>query len=162
MAHEKSRTVTLAIAIIVDPPNIENEELQDWISFSQVLLKDLGTCNAVAAVALQHIDVIRKRTDFVLNMSRGNNAASLDIIAPSLHDIERATRVLSQPQPCMTDLLGHELVMDTYWTIIQPGAFGGHFPGIESLSGPLDSTNLERFLDSCMTMQSKAPPIFTV
>ncbi|THH20158.1 hypothetical protein EW146_g1162 [Bondarzewia mesenterica] len=162
--HIASRTsqVTLGIAIIIDPSNTENEELEDWIAFAQVLLKDLGTYNMIAPAALQHLDVIRRRIEFVLNLTRGNNTVTLNFVEPSLQHIERATRVLSQPQPCMADLLGQEAVTDPYWSTVQPSVFAGQFPGVESLSGPVDPLNLERFLDSCLTMQSKSPLVFSL
>ncbi|TFY72108.1 hypothetical protein EVG20_g907 [Dentipellis fragilis] len=166
--HAYDTALMLAVAIIMDPENSGNEELEEWITLARSLLEDLGTYNVLAPNALQHIDVIQKRTAFVLSMtadSRTPATASCSSVNPFLTDptlqrIERATRVLSQAQPSLADLLGHELASDAFWATLRPGVFAGHFPGIESLSGPINPQNLEHFLDSCLSMQSRLPPIF--
>lgn len=141
-------SVILAIAIIMDPRNPENEELDEWICLSEELLKALQGQNVLAKNALQHIEVIKKRTELVLCLTGhswkpdgyGPDKPQKSCLRPSfamdpLQRIERATRVLSQPQPTMADLLGHELAADPVWTTLRPGVYAGHFPGIESLSG---------------------------
>jgi hypothetical protein len=75
--------------------------------------------------------------------------------------LDRMTRTLSQSQPGLVDLLGHEEAMDPFWSTLQPGVFAGHFPGIESLVGPVNPHNLEQFLDSCLSMHSRLPHTFT-
>ncbi|KAA1466296.1 hypothetical protein DENSPDRAFT_831104 [Dentipellis sp. KUC8613] len=166
--HAYDTALMLAVAIIMDPENSGNEELEEWITLARSLLEDLGTYNVLAPNALQHIDVIQKRTAFVLSVTAGSRTPATPCCSsvnpfltdPTLQRIERATRVLSQPQPSLTDLLGHELANDAFWATLRPGVFAGHFPGIESLSGPINPQNLEHFLDSCLSMQSRLPPIF--
>ena len=159
--------VTLAIAIIMDTQNPENEEFEEWIAMAQGILMALKPYNALAKKALEYIDVIRKRTLFVLGIVTGRCHADLDTtygVAPPMallqrHD--RATRMLSQPQPCLVDHLGREEVLDPLWSTRQPSVFAGHFPGIESLSGPVSPQNLEQFLDSCLSMHTRLPHTFT-
>ncbi|TFY81811.1 hypothetical protein EWM64_g2203 [Hericium alpestre] len=165
--HTYEAALMLAVAIIMDPHNPQNEELEEWIELAQSLLKDLGTYSTLSSNALEHIEVIRKRTAYVLSVTGPPTepanyctAANPFVTDPALQRIERATRVLSQPQPSMADLMGHELASDPFWSTLRPGVFAGHFPGIESLSGPINPQNLEHFLDSCLSMQSRLPPIF--
>jgi hypothetical protein len=162
--------VTLAIAIIMDAQNPENEELEEWIAMGQGILEVLKPHNALASKALEQIHVIRERTLFVLGVITGRCHAS----DPAVHAtsgvaspmglpqrLDRATRTLSQPQPCLIDHLGREDSMDPFWATLHPGVFAGHFPGIESLSGPVNPQNLEQFLDSCLSMHSRLPHTYT-
>ncbi|KAI0265106.1 fungal-specific transcription factor domain-containing protein [Gloeopeniophorella convolvens] len=162
--------LTLAIAIIMDTQNPENEELEEWIAFAQGILVDLKPYNTLAQKALDHLDVIRKRTTFVLGVVTGHCQASdpddpsSTGIAPAMSLAQRldgATRTLSQPQSCMLDHLGREEAANPLWSTLHPGVFAGHFPGIESLSGPVNPQNLEHFLDSCLSMHSRLPHTFT-
>ncbi|KAI0068879.1 hypothetical protein BV25DRAFT_1986436 [Artomyces pyxidatus] len=161
----------LGIAILMDTRNPENEELEEWISLAQGVLISMKPQNALAGKALQHLDVVRKRTQFVLGVT-GHCHVEYDEAGEQIpckgpmpmepqRRIERATRILSQPQPSLVDLLGHEVVADPLWSVQRAGVFAGHFPGIESLSGPVSSADLENFLDSCLSMQSRLPHTFT-
>lgn len=161
-------TLTLAIAIVMDAQNPENEEFEEWIAMAQGILTALKACNALAKKALEYIDVIRKRTLFVLGVVTGQcHTREPDAtygVAPPMglsQRLDRATRMLSQPQPCMVDHLGREEASDPFWSTLHPGVFAGHFPGIESLSGPVSPQNLEQFLDSCLSMHSRLPHTFT-
>jgi hypothetical protein len=156
--------VSIAIAIIIDAQNPENEELEEWIAMAQGMLLVLKPHNALAQKALDHLHVIRKRTLFVLGLTLGRCAAgdpvlhaTCGIASPMslVQRIDRATQTLSQPQPSLTDLLGREEAADPFWSTLHPGVFAGHFPGIESLIGPVNPQNLEEFLDSCLSMHSK-------
>ncbi|KAI0248675.1 fungal-specific transcription factor domain-containing protein [Lactifluus subvellereus] len=162
--------LTLAIAIIMDAQNSENEELEEWIAMAQGILEVLKPNNALASKALEQIYVIRVRTLFVLGVITGRCHASdpavhatSGVASPMglLQRLDRATRILSQPQPCLVDHLGREEAMDPFWATLHPGVFAGHFPGIESLSGPVNPQNLEQFLDSCLSMHSRLPHTFT-
>jgi len=163
--------VSIGIAIIMDAQNPENEELEEWIAMAQGILLVSKPHNALAQRALDYIQVIRKRTLFVLGLVL-NRCASGD---PVLHAtcgvaspmslpqrIDRATRTLSQPQPCLTDLLGREEATDQFWSTLQVDFFAGHFPGIESLIGPASPENLEQFLDSCLSMHSRLHHTFSL
>ena len=162
--------MSIAIAIIMDAQNPENEELEEWIAMAQGILVVIKPYNALAQKALDHLQVIRKRTLFVLGVITGRCAAS-DLavhgatgVAPPMslpQRLDRMTRTLSQPLPYLVDLLGREEAMDPFWSTLRLGVFAGHFPGIESLVGPVSSQNLERFLDSCLSMQSRLPHTFT-
>lgn len=153
----------------MDAQNPENEEFEEWIAMAQGILMALKTRNALAKKALEYIDVIRKRTLFVLGVITGQcrRAREPDAtygVAPPMglsQRLDRATRMLSQPQPCMVDHLGREEASDPFWSTLHPGVFAGHFPGIESLSGPVSPRNLELFLDSCLSMHSRLPHTFT-
>jgi hypothetical protein len=166
-------TVSIAIAIIMDAQNPDNEELEEWIAMAQGMLEVLKPRNALAQKALDHLQVIRKRTLFVLCVITGRCVTSDPVIhattghgkAPPMslpQRLDRMTRTLSQQsQPGLVDLLGHEEAMGQFWSTLRPGAFAGHFPGIESLVGPVNPQNLEQFLDSCLSMHSRLPHTFT-
>lgn len=159
--------MSIAIAIIMDAQNPENEELEEWIAMAQGILVAVKPRNALAQKALDHFQVIRKRTQFVLGVITGRCAASdhrTSDVAPSMslpQRLDRMTRTLSQSQPCLVDLLGREEAMDPFWSTLHSGVFAGHFPGIESLVGPVSPQNLEQFLDSCLSMHSRLPHTFT-
>jgi hypothetical protein len=168
-AYNRS-SVSIAIAIIMDAQNPENEELEEWIAMAQGILLVLKPHNALARKALDHLQVVRKRTLFVLGVITGRCVASDPVLhattggAPPMslpQRLDRMTRTLSQPLPCLVDLLGHDEAMDPFWSTLHPGVFAGHFPGIESLVGPVSPQNLEQFLDSCLSMQSRLPHTFT-
>ncbi|KAI0053037.1 hypothetical protein FA95DRAFT_1601390 [Auriscalpium vulgare] len=162
----------LGIAIIMDTRNPENEELEEWIALAQGVLQSWKPYNALACKALQHLEVVRRRTRFVLGVTghcpqriNEDGEHTCDEGPPlgmeASRRLERATRILSQPQPSLVDLLGHERLADPLWASGRCGVFAGHFPGIESLSGPVNSADLEQFLDSCLSMQSRLPHTFT-
>ncbi|KAH9173397.1 fungal-specific transcription factor domain-containing protein [Lactarius sanguifluus] len=161
--------LTLAIAIIMDTQNPENEEFEEWIAMAQGILIALKPYNALAKKALEYLDVIRKRTLFVLGVVTGRclqvagdpdqHAAYPPMVLSQR--LDRAMRMSSQPQPCMVDHLGREEASDSFWSTLHPGVFAGHFPGIESLSGPVSPETLEQFLDSCLSMHSRLPHTFT-
>jgi hypothetical protein len=162
--------VTLAIAIIMDAQNPENEEFEEWIAMAQGILEVLKPRNALAPKALDQLHVIRKRTLFVLRVITGRCPDSDSAVYARTglfssmglpQRLDRATRLLSQPQPCLADHLGREEAMDPFWATVHPGVFAGHFPGIESLSGPVNPQNLEQFLDSCLSMHSRLPHTYT-
>src|SRR5258707_8197198 len=154
----------------MDAQNPENEELEEWIAMAQGILEVVKPQNALAQKALDHFHVIRKRTLFVLGVITGRCVASDPVIhattgiAPSMllsQRLDRMTRTLSQSQPGLVDLLGHEEAMDPFWSTLHPAVFAGHFRGIESLVGPVHLQNLEQFLDSCLSMHSRLPHTFT-
>ncbi|KAI9447753.1 fungal-specific transcription factor domain-containing protein [Lactarius indigo] len=164
--------LTLAIAIIMDTQNPENEEFEEWIAMAQGILIALKPYNALAKKALEYLDVIRKRTLFVLGVVTGRcrqvagdpaQDAACDVAPPMVlsQRLDRAMRMSSQPQPCLVDHLGREEASDSFWSTLHPGVFAGHFPGIESLSGPVSLQSLEQFLDSCLSMHSRLPHTFT-
>ncbi|KAF8506033.1 fungal-specific transcription factor domain-containing protein, partial [Russula emetica] len=162
--------LSIAIAIIMDAQSPENEELEEWIAMAQGILVVLKPRNALAQKALDHLQVIRKRTLFVLGVITGRCVTSDPVMhattgeAPPMalpQRLDRMTRTLSQPQPGLVDLLGHEEAIDPFWSTLHPGVFAGHFPGIESLVGPVNPQNLEQFLDSCLSMHSRLPHTFT-
>jgi len=167
--------LSIAIAIIMDAQNPENEELEEWIGMAQGILVVLKPHNVLAQKALDHLQVIRKRTVFVLGVITGRCVRSDPVVhgtadvapsmlAPSMslpQRLDRMTRTLSQSLPSLVDLLGPEEAMDPFWSTLHPGVFAGHFPGIESLVGPVNPQNLEQFLDSCLSMHSRLPHTFT-
>jgi len=161
--------LSIAIAIIMDARNTENEELEEWIAMAQGILLVVKPHNVLAQKALDYIQVIRKRTLFVLGLILGRCASGDPILHQTLgvasamrlpQRIDRATRTLSQPQPSLTDLLGREEATDPFWSTLQASVFAGNFPGIESLIGPVSPENLEQFLDSCISMYSRLPCTF--
>ncbi|KAH9062232.1 fungal-specific transcription factor domain-containing protein [Lactarius vividus] len=164
--------LTLAIAIIMDTQNPENEELEEWIAMAQGILIALKPYNTLAKKALEYLDVIRKRTLFVLGIVTGRclqvagdpaQHAAYGVAPPMVPSqrLDRAMRMSSQPLPCLVDHLGREEASDSLWSTLHPGVFAGHFPGIESLSGPVSPQSLEQFLDSCLSMHSRLPHTFT-
>jgi len=161
--------LTIAIAIIMDAQNPENEELEEWIAMAQGILMAIRPRNALAQRALDHLHVIRRRTLFVVSLIIGRCPAGDPVIHSTTglatamglpQRMDRTTRTLSQPQPCLTDLLGREEASDPFWSTLHPGVFAGHFPGIESLLGPVSPETLEQFLDSCLSMHSRLPHTF--
>ncbi|KAI0320608.1 hypothetical protein OF83DRAFT_1103821 [Amylostereum chailletii] len=157
----------LVISMIIDPRNSENEQLAEWIVIAEDLLKNLLPINRLAVTALQHLEIIRRRSDLVLcMMGRGRPCSGSEVLPPQTLELsqrlQRATGILSQPVPCMTDLLGHVSASDPFWSTWRTGLYSGHFPGIESLSGGVDPQGLENFLDNCVSMQSRMPPTIAV
>ena len=155
----------------MDAQNPENEELEEWLAMAQGILLVLKPYNALAQKALDHLHVIRKRTLFVLSLMLGRCAAGDPVLHATLgvaspmslpQRLDRTTRTLSQPPPCLTDLLGREEATDPFWSTSHASVFAGHFPGIESLIGPVNLQNLEEFLDSCLSMHSRLPHTCTV
>jgi len=162
--------LSIAIAIIMDAQNPENEELEEWIAMAQGILVVIRPRNALAQKALEHVQVIRKRTLFVLGVITGRCVTSDPVIhattgeAPPMslpQRLDRMTRTLSQSQTGFVEFLGREEAIDPFWSTLHPGVFAGHFPGIESLVGPVNPQNLELFLDSCLSMHSRLPHTFT-
>ena len=154
--------------MIIDPRNPENEELAEWITIAEDLLKDVLPINTLATTALQHLRIIRQRSDLVLCLAgKGVQQDSYSCIASSPtmalgQRIQRASAILAQPVLSLTDLLGHAEANDPFWQTWRTGLFAGHFPGIESLSGHVDPQQLENFLDNCLSMQSRMPPTIAV
>lgn len=155
----------------MDAQNPENEELEEWLAMAQGILLVLKPHNALAQKALDHLHVIRKRTLFVLGMMLGRCAAGDPVLHATLgvaspmslpQRLERTTRTLSQPSPCLAHLLGRDEATDPFWSTLHSGVFAGHFPGIESLIGPVNLQNLEDFLDSCLSMHSRLPHTCTI
>lgn len=153
----------------MDAQNPENEELEEWLAMAQGILLVVKPYNALAQKALDHLQVIRKRTLFVVSLMLGRCAAGDPVLHATCgvaspmtlpQRFDRTTRTLSQPPPCLTDLLGREEAMDPFWSNLHPGVFAGHLPGIESLIGPVNVQNLEEFLDSCLSMYSRLPHTF--
>lgn len=162
--------LSIAVAIIMDAQNPESVELEEWVAMAQGILEALKSRNALAQKALVHLQVIRKRTLFLLGIITGRCVTSDPIIhattgeAPPMslpQRLDRMARTLSQSQPGLVDLLGHEEAMDPFWSTLHPSVFAGHFPGIESLVGPVSPQNLEQFLDSCLSMHPRLPHTFT-
>ena len=161
--------MSIAIAIIMDAQNPDNEELEEWLAMAQGILLILKPHNPLAQKALEHLHVIRKRTLFVLGLILGRCPAGDPVLHATLgvaspmclpQRMDRTARTLSQPQPCLTDLLGREVATNPFWSTLPASVFAGHFPGIESLIGPVSPQNLEQFLDSCLSMQSQLPHTF--
>jgi hypothetical protein len=155
--------VTLAIAIIMDAQNPENEEFEEWIAMAQGILEVFKSKNALASQALDQVHVIRKRTLFVLGVITGRCPEGCGLVSSmSLPQrLDRATRLLSQPQPCLADHLGREEAMDPFWATVHPGVFAGHFPGIESLSCSVTPQKLEQFGELPFSMRSRMPHRYT-
>jgi len=138
------------VAIIRDPTNDQNEDLNEWIALAQNLLQDMSSYNAVAPNAVQILDVIRKRAGLALHpdIDSLNEPPSP---TKTVHYLERSTHTLAQPQPSTSDLLDPKIATDPLWSTEKVGIYAGHFPGIEALCGNPNPQTLENFLDSCIT-----------
>jgi hypothetical protein len=140
-------SVVLALAIVMDPNDNQNEELDEWIGLAEHLVKDLGTYNNIATQGVKALAVIRKRTRFALSRSAD------DPVPTSAQYVERATQVLAQPQPSLSELLGQKSA-DPIWTSTEAGCFSGWFPGMEVLCAPVDpGPTLNEFFDRCLKRQ---------
>ncbi|EIM88510.1 uncharacterized protein STEHIDRAFT_130428 [Stereum hirsutum FP-91666 SS1] len=143
--------IVFTVAILSDPQNHENEELSEWIAFACRLLQELAPYNVVAQCALRYTSVMQNRTQLALKAAGICSTMREEPDLSLTQNSDRATRVLAQPQPNVADLLGRELAADNLWVIMRPGVFAGHFPGIASVSGPMEPQHLERFFDNCFT-----------
>ncbi|KZV64820.1 hypothetical protein PENSPDRAFT_756965 [Peniophora sp. CONT] len=164
--------IVLIIAIIIEPGNPENDELDEWITLAEDLLKLFQSRNVLAKRALPLLHVIRRRSLMTRCISGPQHFAMMDgscectmgrpepTFTPSKR-MERATRVLAHPSPSVTDLLGPTLSNDPIWAGLRPGVFASHMPGVESLSGSVDPQQLDDFFDSCTAMQSRSPPVLS-
>jgi hypothetical protein len=131
----------------MNPDDNQNEELDEWIGLAEHLTKDLGTYNAIAPTGVEALATIRRRTRLALELSR-----SADDPAPtSAQYMERATQVLAQPQPSISELLGQKNAADSLWANTEAGCFTGCFPGIEALCAPVDlGRTLDEFFDKSL------------
>jgi hypothetical protein len=132
----------LALVLVMDPNNNQNEELDEWIGLAEHLVKDLSTYNIVATKGVEAFAAIRRRTR--LTLSRSTDPA---LIAVQYND--RATQILVQPQPSLSDFeLGAKSVDDSVWIETEVEYISDCFPSIESVCVLEDpGTTLGEFFD---------------
>lgn len=140
--------VMLGMAILLDPLQSQNQELDEWVALAQNLLRDMGNFNTLAPNAVQCLDVVRRRTRYTLQPAVDPSSAFPPPIETG-HYLERATRTLAQPQPIIIDLFDTHGATDTLWCAEKVAAFTGHFPGIDVLTGNDAPETLRAFLDNC-------------
>ena len=164
--------IVLVIAIVIEPSNPENDELDEWITLAEDLLKLFQIQNVLAKRALPLIHVIRRRSLMTRCLSSPPRYPVIDEhyqcsmgrpapVLTSSQRMERSTRVLAHPSPSVADLLGPRLGNDSTWAGLRPGVYASHMPGVESLSGSVDPQQLDDFFDSCTAMQSRSPPVLS-
>ncbi|RDB23208.1 putative transcriptional regulatory protein C1F7.11c [Hypsizygus marmoreus] len=138
--------LTLAVAIVSDSSHEQIEELKEWISIAQDLLRDLGVANILASKAQKSLEVIRRRIRIIVQPAFDPTS---DLPAPVAiaQYVPRATQTIAQPQPSLTDLFDLQSIAEPIWQERIKSYLG--FPGIELFSGD-DLTSLELFLDSCV------------
>ena len=140
----------LALAILMDPNNNQNEELEEWIGLAVHLVRELGTYNVIAPKGVVALTAIRKRTHLATQSSRSGDSSS----PTSAQYNERATQVLAQPQPSLSELLSHKSAADPLWTDTEARWFVGGFPSIETLCAPVDPGQmLNEFFDKCLAQE---------
>jgi hypothetical protein len=158
-------SVIFAIAIIIDPNHPENSELGEWIIFAEDLIKLMTPHNSQSALALQLLDVIRRRSQFVRCITAPPNEVPQTCtwqtpqpVMETLERMDRAISMLSQPVPSMTDRLGHALATDPMWESLRATVYSTRFPSMNSLSKKMEPDELEHFLDSVPDIQERATP----
>jgi len=142
--------VVFALAILMDPDDNQNEELDEWIELAVNLVKELGSYNVIAPKGVEALTVIRKRTRLASPpLQSGDNSA------PTMAQYnERATQVLAQPQPSLSELLGQKSAANPLWTDTKATWFAGGFPTIETLCTPVDPVQaLNEFFDRCLARE---------
>ncbi|KAG5646465.1 hypothetical protein DXG03_003515 [Asterophora parasitica] len=140
------RTMTFAVAIIGDPTSNENEDLEEWISMAQNLLRDIGPSSRLAMKAVEHLDAVRRRTRSVMHRGYDPSSGPAPII-PIDHYLPKATQTMAQPQPSMSDVFDVQST-EPIWQEVA-SSYPGRFPGIEVVSSEDDFASFERFLDYC-------------
>jgi hypothetical protein len=146
-----------AVTIIIQPDHPENDELDEWIILAEDLLKVYKRHNALALHALEHMEVIRRRSNFVRCISatpregRSCYKPTEDLTMTTLQRTERATKIQWQPVLTMADRLGYEALSDPLWASLSPSAFAQPFTGLELLCNPgsvTDPRDLDKFFDN--------------
>lgn len=132
----------LGVAILMDPQNEDNDELEEWIALALYLLRDMESHNALSPTATRYITDVRKR---VQETSHSVNSSSRD---DTIQYIQKATHTLAQPQHSV-DLESHG-ALEHGWASEKVVGFGEGFPSIEVLGGSLHSQTMTDFLDGCM------------
>jgi hypothetical protein len=144
--------VMLAVAVLVDPHNSQNEELEEWIALAVAVLRELGQINPVALNAVAGLHVTQQRVQLVVQTSgRGeaHPASNVPVIGID-HRLDRATHTLAQPQHAIVDSIGETDLDDPLVVQHRIPEFSGNFPGIEFLCSSNGPHTLESFLDTCV------------
>ncbi|KAG5654068.1 hypothetical protein H0H81_007794 [Sphagnurus paluster] len=138
-------TLNFAVAIISDPASAENEELDEWISLAQNLLRNMGSSNLLASKAVGRLGTIRQRTYSAMerHYNPSRSRTSID------EYLQKATQTMAQPQPSMSDLFGIQEITETIWQE-EVNIYSIHFPGLETVCGDEGLMSLNRFLDGCI------------
>ena len=132
----------LALVLVMDPNDNQNEELDEWISLAEHLVKDLNKYNIVATKCVEAFAAIRRRTRLTLSRS----ADDPTLIAVQYN--ERATQVLVQPQPSLSDFeLFTKSADNSVRTETEAEYFSDCFPSIESMCVLDPGTTLDEFFD---------------
>jgi hypothetical protein len=138
-------SVMLAFAIIMNPDDNQNEELDEWVGLAEHLVRDLGRYNVIAHSGAKSLAVVRRRIHFALRPSHTLS----DPIPTSAQYGQLVTDVLAQPQPSLSDLLGQKYVADSLWTNTEAEWYVSGFPGIEALCTQVDpEPSLHNFFDN--------------
>jgi hypothetical protein len=139
-----------ALAILMDPNDNQNEELDEWIGLAVNLVKELGSYNVIAPKGVEALTAIRKCTRLASPSSRSGNNSTPTVAQYN----ERATQVLAQPQPSLSELLGQKSAANSLWTDTKATWFARGFPSIETLCTPVDPMQaLNEFFDKCLARE---------
>ncbi|KIM90631.1 hypothetical protein PILCRDRAFT_916 [Piloderma croceum F 1598] len=139
-----------ALAILMDPNDNQNEELDEWIGLAVNLVKELGPYNNIAPKGVEALTAIRKRTRLASPSSRSGDNSTPTVAQYN----ERATQVLAQPQPSLSELLGQKSAANPLWTDTKATWFAGGIPSIETLCTPVDPVQaLNKFLNKCLARE---------
>jgi hypothetical protein len=140
----------LAVAILMDPHNSQNEELEEWIALGVAVLRELGQIDPMALNAVAGLLVVQKRVRLVVQTMQGAGDTASDVphVAALNQNLDRATQTLAQVQPTIVDMIGVVESNDPFLVQHQIPEFLGNFPGVEFLCSQNDPQALESFLDT--------------
>jgi len=140
----------LAVAILMDPHNSRNEELEEWIALGVAVLRELGQIDPMALNAVAGLHVVQKRVRLVVQTMQGGGDTASDVprVAALNQNLDRATQTLAQVQPTIVDMIGVVESNDPFLVQHQIPEFLGNFPGVEFLCSQNDPQALESFLDT--------------
>jgi hypothetical protein len=139
-----------ALAILMDPNDNQNEELDEWIGLAVNLVKELDPYNVIAPKGVEALTAIRNRTRLASLSSRSGDDSTPTVAQYN----ERATQVLAQPQPSLSELLSQKSAANLLWIDTKATWFSGGFPNIETLCTPVDHVEaLNKFFDKCLAQE---------
>lgn len=148
LGRSKFSPVTMAVAIISKPTHDRNGELDEWISLTHNLLRDMSNSNALVPKASQCLDLIQRHVRTVFQPSFDLSGSPTPSI-PIVQYLERATQTMAQPQPSMVDVFDAQTIAEPLWgSELAPG-YLIQFPSIELCCENVDYTPLQRFINDC-------------
>lgn len=138
--------VTFAAAILLEPQAPLNQELDEWITVSYRLLRNMGTSNPLAVNATLCLDRVRIRTGIILQPDC-NASSPLSHILDVHSFLDRIVPLLNDSPLCLADTIefGH---LDQSLMSHNAQMYSIPFPTMETLSQNVDPQSLDVFIDA--------------